>query len=235
MTLSIVIPCYNEAGTLGEVLRRVLKVDLGAVKKEILVVDDGSTDGSAAIAHSVARQFLDVVRVFELPRNQGKAAAVRQGFALARGDLVVIQDADLEYHPDDFQRMVPLFKRAEVEVVFGSRRLAKNPVSGTFYFWGAQLINLVTNVLYGTRLTDQFTCYKMLRRNLLRQIPLRAERFAIDPELTAKLLRLGARIHEVPITYHPRTRAAGKKIRARDGAHWLWEIVKHRFGSPKTW
>ncbi|MDP3685419.1 MAG: glycosyltransferase family 2 protein, partial [bacterium] len=198
MTLSIIVPCYNEAGTLGEVLRRVLAVDLGAVQKEILVVDDGSTDGSVAIVAAVARQYPAAVSIHRLPRNRGTAAAVRQGIALARGDLVVIQDADLEYDPEDFRRMVPLFQRPSVDAVFGSRRLAENPVSGTFYFWGAQCINLVTNLLYGARLTDQFTCYKMVRRNVLQQIPLRAERFAVDAELTAKLLRRRAVIREVP-------------------------------------
>lgn len=232
MKLSIIIPCYNEVKTIAEILRRVLAVDLPGVEKEILVVDDGSKDDSAVIIEKVASGDPSI-RLLRQPKNMGKGAAMQRGFKEATGDFIVIQDADLEYDPADWQQMIALFRLPQVDVVFGSRRLLPgNPVSGTFFYWGAQLINLFTNILYGARISDQFTCYKMARSNVLKKIPLNSNRFAVDAELTAKLLRLGQFIQEVPITYRPRGREEGKKIRFRDGLAWLWQIIKYRFADP---
>lgn len=234
MKLSIIIPCYNESRTIVEIIQRVLAIDLGLVKKEILVIDDGSTDSSATLVQQQINADASTIRLFKQPRNRGKGAAMQRGFKEATGDLVVIQDADLEYDPADWQQMIPLFRLPQIDVVFGSRRLLPgNPTSGLFFYWGAQLINLFTNILYGARISDQFTCYKMARREVVRHIPLHSQRFAIDAELTAKLLRLGRSIQEVPITYHPRSQTEGKKIRFRDGVSWLWQIIKYRFADPR--
>lgn len=236
MKLSVVIPCYNEAKTITQVLQRVLTADLLGWEREVLVVDDGSQDDSVVVVTAFIANHAGPVRLLQQPKNLGKGAAIRRGFAEATGDLIVIQDADLEYDPRDLRHMMSLFDLPDVNVVFGSRRLLKsNAVSGFAEYWGAQIINFFTNLLYGTRISDQFTCYKMFRRDLLKEIPLRSSRFAIDAELTAKLLRSGERVQEVPITYYPRSRAQGKKIRWRDGVAWLWQIIKHRFTSPKHW
>lgn len=233
MKLSIIIPCYNEAKTIAEILRRVQEVSLGGVQKEILVIDDGSKDESAAIVETLAVSQPSI-RLLRQPHNLGKGAAMQRGFKEATGDLVVIQDADLEYDPADWQQMIALFHLPQVDVVFGSRRLLPgNRTSGLFFYFGAQLINLFTNILYGARISDQFTCYKMTRSSVLQKIPLHSNRFAVDAELTAKLLRLGQFIQEVPITYNPRGRKEGKKIRFRDGLSWLWQIIKYRFVDPK--
>ena len=235
MTLSVVISCYNEERTIGELLRRVLEADLGVVNTEVLVVDDGSTDRSPVIAQKIASLHPERLRVLIQPRNQGKGAALQRGIQEASGDLVVIQDADLEYDPRDFRQMLELFRLPEVSVVFGSRRLLRNPVSSKLYYSGAPLVTALTVLLYGTRISDQFTCYKMVRRELLARIPLRSRGFAVDAELIAKLIRLGERIQEVPITYHPRSRSEGKKVRLRDGVLWIWELLKHRFSDPRRW
>lgn len=235
MKLSIVIPCYNEERTLAALLQRVRDADLGSVQKEILVVDDGSRDKSLDIARAMAEKYPELIRVLAQDENQGKGAAIRRGFQEATGGLVVIQDADLEYDPKDFCQMLALFRLPEVSVVFGSRRLLKNPVSSRLYYSGAPLVAALTYLLYGARISDQFTCYKMMRRELLTRLPLRERGFAVDAELIAKLLRRGARIHEAPITYHPRSRAEGKKVRLRDGFRWLWQLTRHRFSDPRRW
>lgn len=235
MTLSIVIPCFNEERTLHRVLERVLAVDLDGVRKEILVVDDGSTDRSRAIAEEMAVRHPGVVRVLVQPRNQGKGAALQLGFREATGDLVVIQDADLEYDPEDFRQMLALFRLPDVAVVFGSRRLLKNPVSNRLYYSAVPLVTALGLILYGRRISDQFTCYKMIRREVLAHLPLRDRGFVVDAELLAKLWRLGHTIHEVPITYHPRSRAEGKKVRLRDGIVWCWQLVKYRFLPLEQW
>lgn len=233
--LSIVIPCYNEERTLEALLQRVVNVDLGSVQKEILVVDDGSRDRSRDIALTMVEKYPGLMRVLAQDENRGKGAAIRRGFQEATGDLVVIQDADLEYDPRDFQQMAALFRLPQVDVVFGSRRLLKNPVSSRLYYSGAPLVAALTYALYGARISDQFTCYKMLRRELLTRIPLKTSGFAIDAELIAKLFRLGVRIREVPITYRPRNRAEGKKVRLRDGFQWMWLLLKYRVLPSDQW
>lgn len=227
-TLSVIVPCYNEQATVVELLQQVLRVDLGNYKKEIIVVDDGSSDTTLTKVRMLLPQY-PKLRLLVLP-HRGKGAAIRAGLKRATGDLVVVQDADLEYDPNDWRQMLELFRLPPVNVVFGSRRLLPDHKgSGTLYYWGAQCINLVTNLLYGVRLSDQFTCYKMMRRHLLKRLNLRGEGFEIDGELVAKLLKSKQRIYEVPITYHPRTRRQGKKIKVGDGARWFWQIIKYRF------
>lgn len=236
LTLSIIIPCYNEEKTIGELLKRVLAVDLGSARKEVIVVNDGSQDRSGEIVREFGERSPGQVRLLTQPQNRGKGAAVWRGMQIAKGELIVVQDADLEYRPEDFRQMLTLFEAPNTTVVFGSRRLRpENRVSGLAELIGAQVINAFTNVLYGVNITDQFTCYKMLRRSLIPQLRMRSKRFEFDAELTAKLLRLGQRVQEVPIQYFPRSRAEGKKIRWRDGVVWLWQIIKHRFTPKDTW
>lgn len=236
LTLSIIIPCYNEERTIGELLSRVLTSQIGDVEKEVIVVDDASRDRSVDIVREIEKRTMGQVQLLVQSYNQGKGAAVWRGMLAATGDLIVIQDADLEYHPQDFRQMLPLFDLPRVDVVFGSRRLLPgSAVSGAAEYFGAQAINLFTNLLYGARISDQFTCYKMFRRPLVSQLKMRTSRFEFDAELTAKLLRLGQRVQEVPIQYFPRSRVEGKKIRWRDGITWLWQIIKHRFTSRDAW
>lgn len=236
MKLSVIIPCFNEEQTIAQVLQQVLGADLLKLEREIIVIDDGSNDQSVNIVAGIRNKNLGQIKLLIQPTNRGKGAAIRRGFNDSTGDLIVIQDADLEYNPQDLRHMISLFDLPDVNIVFGSRRLLKrNAVSGLAEYWGAQVINLFTNLLYNARISDQFTCYKMIRRQLLEAIPLRSNGFEIDAELTAKLLRLGYAVQEVPITYFPRTRDQGKKIRWRDGVAWLGQIIKHRFTSPNHW
>lgn len=222
--LSIVIPCYNEEKTILEIVRRVEAADLGVVK-EIVVVDDGSKDRTPEILKT-----LDRATVILLPENRGKGAALRAGFAAATGDYVVVQDADLEYDPADLKILVVKAREGH-KVVYGSRRLGRgrNPMAGLTYYAGGVLLSWLTNVLYGTRITDEPTCYKMFERNLLLGLPLTCTGFEFCPEVTAKVARRGEKIVEVPISYRPRSRNEGKKINWKDGLIAIWTLIKNRF------
>jgi glycosyltransferase involved in cell wall biosynthesis len=223
--LSVIIPVYNEEQTIGEVVDRVAAVP---IPKEIIVVDDGSTDESL---HVLASRGDRLRVVHESPVNQGKGTAIRIGLTYARGDAVVIQDADLELRPEEYARLLePL--RAGAEAVYGSRFLGggnRNIPRRTVL--ANRFLTLLTNLLYGARLTDMETAYKMVRRSTLARLELRAQRFEFEPKLTAKLLRAGVRIVEVPITYNPRTSEEGKKIGWRDGLQAITWLVRLRFAS----
>jgi len=223
--LSVLVPVYNEQDTVIPILERVLELD---VPKEVIVVDDGSTDASAHRLEEFAREHPEVT-VLRHPRNRGKGAAVRTALERATGDVVVVQDADLEYDPRDLPRLLSLIERGEADVVYGSRVRGGNPMSYLRYYLGGRLVSLVASLLYGRWITDEPTCYKMVRRDLLDDIDLEAEGFEFCPELTAKLLRRGARYREVPIRYRPRSIGEGKKIRARDGLIAVWTLLKLRF------
>lgn len=228
-TLSVVVPVYNEAATLRTIVQRVLEVP---VDLEIVLVDDGSGDDTPRIADELAAADRRV-RAFHLPSNRGKGAAVRRGIAEARGDVVVIQDGDLEYDPRDFVPMLEAMQRLDTPVIYGSRRLRWRSASvQASYYWGGVVVTWLTNVLYGTRLSDEPTCYKMWRRDLIQSIPLESDGFEFCPEVTAKVLRRGIAIPEVQIHYHPRTAAEGKKIRWRDGVRALWTLLRYRFARP---
>lgn len=222
--LTIVIPCYNEEKTILEIFRRVEAAELG-VTKEIVVVDDGSKDQTPEILKTLER-----ATVILLPENRGKGAALRAGFAAATGDYVVVQDADLEYDPADLKLLVAKAREGH-KVVYGSRRLGRgrNPMAGLSYYAGGVLLSWLTNVLYGTRITDEPTCYKMFERKLLLGLPLTCTGFEFCPEVTAQVARRGEKIVEVPIGYQPRSRHEGKKINWRDGLIAIWTLVKNRF------
>ncbi len=222
--LSVLVPVYNERATLERLLERVLAVP---VDKEVIVVDDGSTDGTGDLLCDLAARL--PVRAFHHARNRGKGAAIRTALADARGEIVIIQDADLEYDPEDYPRLLAPILRGETNVVYGSRYLAPgNDLPLTHFKVGVLILNAAANALYGLRLTDEATCYKVFRAGLLKSLPLRCERFEFCPEVTARVARRGERILEVPISYHYRTRAQGKKIGLRDAFEGFFTLLRYR-------
>jgi glycosyltransferase involved in cell wall biosynthesis len=225
--LSVVVPVYNERNTLVEIVRRMRAVELpDSVEREIIVVDDGSDDGT----RDVLKQLGDsTVHVILHDRNKGKGAAVRTGFAVATGDYVLVQDADLEYDPEDWPRLLAPVLRGRSRVVYGSRFTGERRNMLFFHWIGNRFLSLTTNVLFNTTLSDMETCYKLIDRNLIEEIHLRADKFDIEPEITAKILRRGVRIYEVPISYAGREFEDGKKITWRDGFAALRTLVKYRF------
>ena len=221
----MLVPVYNERGTLESLLRRVLAVP---VDKEVIVVDDGSRDGTREVLAELAGRL--PIRALYHERNRGKGAAIRTALTEARGELVIIQDADLEYHPEDYPSLIAPIVRGETNVVYGSRYLSHdNPLPLTHFKVAVLLLNAMANLLYGTRLTDEATCYKVFRASLLKSLPLRCERFEFCPEVTARVAKRGERILERPIRYHYRTRAQGKKIGWRDGFEAIWTLLRYRF------
>jgi glycosyltransferase involved in cell wall biosynthesis len=224
--LSVIIPVYNEAGTLEEIIRRVRATGL---VDELLVVDDGSADDSAAILARLANAGAPPLRILRHPRNQGKGAAMQTGLAAATGDVVLVQDADLEYNPADYPTLLAPFADQRVDVVYGSRNLRRNPQSSFSFYWGGRMLSWVTNLLYGSRITDEATGYKVIRTSLLREMGLERAGFEFCSEVTAKLLRQRVRIHEVPISYQPRSREEGKKIQWSDGLVAIQTLLKYRF------
>jgi len=244
--ISLVIPVYNETGTLAELLRRVVAVDM---RKELVIVDDCSTDGGRELLKRLATEGMDVlgaakspnqtlVRVFFQEKNQGKGAALRRGFLEATGDIVIVQDADLEYDPREIPRVVQPIVDGDADVVYGSR-FTGTPRRVLFY-WHAVMNGLLTtlsNMTSGLNLTDMETCYKAFRREVIQSIPIEEDRFGFEPEITSKVARGRYRVYEVPISYHGRTYEEGKKIGWKDGLRALYAIFKYTLKHsppPKT-
>ncbi len=229
MKLSIIIPVYNEAQTVAQLIERVLAVELRDVEREILVVNDGSTDQSRDVLERIAARRPDLVQVYHHRRNQGKGAAIRTALEHVTGDIVITQDADLEYAPEEYPKLLALFEDPAVQVVYGSRNLRNNPRSSWAFYWGGRLVSWVANLLYGSALTDEATGYKLLRTDLLRSLDLQSDGFGFCPEVTSKLLKRDVEIHEIPISYQPRGLEEGKKISWKDGLKAIWTLVRHRF------
>jgi glycosyltransferase involved in cell wall biosynthesis len=221
--LSVIMPVYNEEATIEEIVSRVLAVPL---RVELLVVDDGSTDRSREILGELAekRGF----KLFLQEKNIGKGAAVRRGFAEGKGDIFIIQDADLEYSPEEYPDLIELIVRGKADAVYGSRFLGRHRAFLYTHYIGNRFLTFVTNVLYNTILTDMETCFKAIRADRVRQMTLRSNRFGIEPEITAKLFKAGCRVYEVPITYEGRGYEEGKKISWKDGVEALWVLLKYR-------
>ncbi len=225
MKISVIIPAYNEQKTIREIIDRVTAVD---VADEILVVDDGSTDGTREILKEYNKN--GVVRVIHHPHNQGKGSAVRTGIEHVQGDLVIIQDADLEYDPREYKALLKPIEEDLADVVYGSRFLgaARRPTM----FWhmvANKLLTLMTNIFYDTILTDMETGYKVFKTGVVEDMKLKARSFDFEPEFTAKILKKKVRIFEVPITFNPRDYEEGKKIRIKDAFQAVWTLVKYRF------
>jgi glycosyltransferase involved in cell wall biosynthesis len=233
MKISILIPVYNEFRTFNQVLERVRRAPLPeGCSREIIVIDDGSTDGTTQMLDEHARS--GIVVGHHTVKNAGKGTAIRAGIALASGDIVLIQDGDLEYDPNDYARILEPIVKGEADIVYGSRFLGEPVAMALKNRVANRILTAASNLLYAARLTDEATAYKAFHAPVLRRIRLQCRRFEFCPEVTAKARRLGYRIREVPVSYNARGIAEGKKIRARDGVEALWTLVRYRFAPLKT-
>lgn len=226
MKLSIIIPSYNEAATLVLAIKRVKQVNLGKVTKEIIIVDDGSTDGT----RKKLAKIKGVTKIF-FPKNRGKGAAIRAGLRRASGGYVLIQDADLEYDPQDIPDLLAPVLSGKGEVVYGSRFLGPHKNMLYWHLVGNQLLSFMTNLLFNTTISDMEVGYKLIPTKLLKSLKLESNRFGFEPEVTAKILRSGIRIFEVPISYAGREFSQGKKITWKDGLQAIWLLWKYRLAS----
>jgi dolichol-phosphate mannosyltransferase len=225
MKLSVIIPVYNEERTLRQLFDKILKV---GVEKEIIIIDDHSTDRSLEIIKEYTK--LENVKAIFHERNYGKGRAIRSGIEHVTGDIVIIQDADLEYEPEDYPKLMKPIVDGKTNVVYGSRELGTTHQHSYFSFYiGGKFLSWLTNFLYSSNITDEPTCYKVFRADLLKKIELRCIRFEFCPEVTAKVLKRGEQIVELPIHYYPRTKNEGKKIKWKDGIEAIWTLLKYKF------
>ncbi len=226
MKLSILIPVYNEKPTIREVLARV-DATVFPIEKEIILIDDYSKDGS----REILKEYEGKYKVLFHEKNYGKGHAIRTGIAAATGDIITIQDADLEYDPQDLVMMLEKMLREDMTVLYGSREgeANKNRPSGVIYYVGAMFVTWVMNILYAQKLTDGMTCYKMYKADFLKSLPMKSERFELEPELVALTAKRGIKIKEVPISYKPRRVDEGKKINWKDAVRCIWLLIKYRF------
>lgn len=223
--VSILIPVYNEVSTLNQIIKKVEEADFCGLEKEIILIDDYSTDGTRELYKDLS------YKVLYHEHNQGKGAALRTGFKEASGDIIVIQDADLEYDPVDYAPLIQLILDGKADVCYGSRLSGGKP-SRSFMFThllGNKLLSFMTNLLYGSTLTDMETCYKAFKADFIKGIDIKSNRFDFEPEITAKVLKRGARLYELPISYYGREFSEGKKITWKDGIHAIIALVKFRF------
>lgn len=226
MKLSIIIPILNEEKTVEEIIRRVANAPL-SIEKEIIVVNDGSTDSTADVLERMKEKHNLILEAHI--KNQGKGSSIVTGLKMATGDFVIIQDADLEYDPKDYQKLLNPLISKQGEVVYGSRLLKENRKSSWAFYLGGKLVTAVTNILYNTKITDEPTCYKVFKKDLLNSLNLQSRGFEFCPEVTAKVAKRGIKILEVPISYNPRNSLQGKKIKWKDGIIAVWTLLKYKF------
>jgi glycosyltransferase involved in cell wall biosynthesis len=227
--LSIVMPCYNELATIDKIIEEVMEVDLGSTEKELIIVDDGSSDGTRNKLKKLEKKNKNIKLIFQ-EHNQGKGAALKRGILESSGDVVVIQDADLEYDPIEYNRLLYPIERGHADVVYGSRFIGGQPHRIIYYRnqVANKFLTMLSNIFTGLNLTDMETCYKMFRGDLVRELAthLKAKRFGFEPEITARVAKSKARVYEVGISYYGRSKEEGKKIGFRDGLRAIWEIIK---------
>ncbi len=223
MKLSVIMPVYNEKQTVLKIIEKVKKVP---VEKEIIIVDDGSNDGTKEILKQIKEEKIKII--FK-EKNEGKGSAIREGLKYVTGNVIVIQDADLEYDPNDWIKMLEVMKEKNADVVYGSRILGKSKKSSLFFYFGGRILSFFANILYNANITDEPTCYKMFKKEVIDSINLKCKGFEFCPEFTAKVIKKGYKIYEVPIHYNPRSIKEGKKIRFKDGLIAIWTLLKYRF------
>ncbi|HXK52464.1 glycosyltransferase family 2 protein [Candidatus Nomurabacteria bacterium] len=234
MKLSVVVPAYNEKSTLESILARVKEVDfsdtpeLPDIEKEIIIIDDCSTDGTTQILQELQKSDPDIVVIFK-KTNEGKGFALRDGFRKTTGDYVIVQDADLEYDPNDFKKLLRAVVEDGADVVYGSRFSGTYKDMSNLHYYGNKILTIITNIFFGVLLTDMETCYKLMPGKFARQVEIKSARFNFEPEITAKILKSGLKIVEVPISYQGRSHNEGKKITWRDGLSALFTLIKFRF------
>lgn len=235
MKLTIIIPAFNEERTIGEILKKVADVDLKGIDREIIIVDDGSSDNTLKLAREFAKN-INNVSIIEHKRNRGKGAAVATGIKRATGDILIIQDADLEYNPQDIPKLIDPIAKKKFRVVYGTRLreapvlFGKNKTPLLLHYFGNKFLSLVTSTLYGAKISDMETCYKAFDKNVLQGVRLKSRSFNFEPEITAKILKKRIKIHEIDIKTKPRGWDEGKKLHTvRDGSIALWTLIKYRF------
>jgi len=226
LKLSVIIPYYNEENTIATLVKKVIATGLA---DEIILSDDGSTDTSADIALSLKNEFPDKIKLTGGKVNKGKGSAIRIALAVSTGDIILIQDADLEYDPSQYTALLKPFDDPEVKIVYGSRNLEGNPHSSFMFYLGGVFLSKLINILYGSHITDESTCLKVFRSDVLKSFDLECDGFEFCPEVTSKALKRKLKILEVPITYHPRSKSEGKKIKWTDGVTAIYTIIKFRF------
>lgn len=224
--LSVVIPVYNEKNTIKEIVKRVEAVD--GIKKEIILVDDASKDGTIEILKEL-KEEKPYLKVYFKKENRGKGHTLKMGFKHSTGDYIIVQDADLEYEPPEYHKLLRTLDEESVDVVYGSRFSGNYEDMSSLHYFGNKLLTLITNIFFGVMLTDMETCYKLIPGEFVRKINIKSDRFDFEPEITAKILKSGLRIKEVPITYKGRSFSEGKKITWRDGIAALYTLIKFRF------
>lgn len=224
MKLSIIMPAYNEKTTVSEIIEKIKKVK---IEKEIIIIDDGSTDGTREILKKKEKENHSLKIIYH-PQNMGKGAAIRTGLKYVTGDLVIIQDADLEYEPEEYHQLIKPIIEGKADVVYGSRFLGLHRVFMFWHYLGNKLLNGITNLLYNTDLTDMETGYKVFKTEVIKNIKIKSNRFNFEPEVTAKVLKQKYRVYEVPISYYGRGYEEGKKVSWKDGIVALYSLIKYR-------
>lgn len=233
MLLSIIIPLYNEEKTIKLVLEKIDEIfKIASYKYEVIIVDDGSTDNSVSIVERAIKNLNDSYKLYRAERNQGKGAAIRLGLQYVKGEYVIIQDADLECDPRDILTMIDYVQTNKLSVLYGSRILNKqNHCPNKLFYLGGRLVTLATNILYLQNITDEPTCYKLFKTEILKKINLKCNGFEFCPEVTAKISKMGYKIKEIPISYYPRTIEEGKKLSWFDGIKAIWTLIRYRFSN----